>query len=205
MCSTCCRFTFPHAPLFSELDCSSSLHLPEISRGCYPSLCTALRQQCLYSSFRRASAITLKSTLSSVCTLVDSPVTACCLQFGLFICPFCKIIFVSWITLSKLQDTSSLVWLTFGFVWVFPLTHLYPSRSLGRRSEILQSQSTPQKDWHPSLRSKKHWWYVQRHCFYSYGFFVSLRRNISMKDVSLSVSWNFNRSSSWCRDTILHA
>ena len=97
MWSICCRFTFPHAPVFSESDCFSlatievtiargspqlsffsmqgiagavsffdslsgmllcfqnllvlhrrqwKLHLPEVSLGCRPSPCTALREQC---------------------------------------------------------------------------------------------------------------------------------------------------------------
>ena len=60
MCSIFCRSTFSHAPLFSESDCSSLLHLPEVSLGFHPSLCTALREQCLSSNFRRTSTITLK-------------------------------------------------------------------------------------------------------------------------------------------------
>ena len=101
--------------------------------------------------------------------------------------------------------TSNLSWLTFRFVWVFHSPTYTLQEVLDVRSEILQSQSTPQKDWHPSLLSKKTLMICSETLFLLVWFFESLRRNISMKDVSLSVSWNFNRSSSWCRDIILHA
>ena len=72
MWSMCWRFTFPHAPLFSEPDCSSLASTEVTTAWGFPGLSILAMhgkaRAVSFSSFRRASATTLKWSLSSVNT-----------------------------------------------------------------------------------------------------------------------------------------
>ena len=85
MWSVCCRFTDRRAPVFSGSDSSTAWGFPRLSSFSQHGNAGAVS----FSSFRRASAITLKWSLSSVNKYhIDSTVAACCLQFGTCFCPF---------------------------------------------------------------------------------------------------------------------
>ena len=185
MWSTRCRFTFQHASRIFWI----WLLLTGINGryNClqFPSaviLLNANQSNCrVFFQFQTSVNNHLQVIFVIGQYIVDSSAAACCLQFGIFVYSLCNIVsfcfFQIW---TKLQDTYCLVWYPFGSAWVFQLPTTYTIHEiLFVRSGILLSQSTRQKEWHPSLRSINQSLYVQRHCLYS-SEFASFRRRMSM-------------------------
>ena len=109
------------------------LYRSEASLDRLPSRCTAWQEQYPSSSFRPASPITLKYSLSSVKYFVDASVMACCLQFGHFLLRFCRLCSCCFLdtcvqALGHLLSGLAVFWMFVGL----SCTHLYRSGNLVR-------------------------------------------------------------------------